>query len=546
MLFECRYKGLINIISFGLIVLFAGIMFIVTFWTIDKGFTFDDEAWYLFLLKDNPSYNGSSQFYKYFFGLFSQGSIFKIRLSVFIADLVAVLVFSIGLFKYFSVKGLFKRNSFTRLILIFCFTYLGLHLSAIPVSMVFSYITMNRQIMLLTFGVLFISLASKKKANQSFLPVIGGFLSGNLFFIMITNTPILLFIMVYLGLVEKNIRILKFYFLGVVFGIAFYFIFIENPINYFENFHTQAVNTIKADTQSRRGLLPMAWWLFSTFLFFVKFVFYPVLSLFGLKYLKTTKYDLLFAAFLLSFSFVTFLYIKNFVFEDGNGWLISSFAPILVISTYFMLNLFLERNIDFHLLSIFILLVFLTPLFLSLGTDVPFIVRGASYVTFMLPITYVVSQYYRKNQFYHLVLVLLIIIYMMNFITLPKRTNWAHIIYTEQNILLSDVGINQKIKLDENRVQGIKSLRDELSKGDIVVLSDRSLWGYAYLLELLPAHYNFRFNSSQIETLPPETIFLEDKQKPFDARTITWLQSKSYTKIPINKGFVVYRKVNKE
>lgn len=509
-------------------VFFALLIIGFTLWTFNKGLTMIDEAWYLYLIKDNPQGATSSNFFKFLGNAFN-GDIYITRVFTFAMVSIGKIVFAWGLYKYFKDSFALKPRDY---ILILTFLFIGFSVFGIKINFVFSYLNMNSFLLMCSLGFLLIAFARQNAASM-ILYYVSGFLIGLVIFIMITNAPIIGLLGILILLVSKK-RLAGFglYAAGVVSSVVFYFVFIEPFSVFFAYEFLPNIETVhKAGYAKGYGIRPMIYWGYFAFEQIVLYAFGGALMVLGLTKFSSTynihKFtsSVWFYGFSLALMFSLF-FISNVVFNQQK---IAPFIPFMIL---FLLLVFEyvkaqketgkpKDHIFFGNIALFVFL-FIIPVFLSLGTNVPFIIRGGSYIAFLLPIIFLLSVKCLKKQHYYYVFVVIIGVFMARFVTTPNQSNWAGLIYTHQTEHVRDLGINQNIKLDKNHYENLSELRRFVNAGDPVVFSSIFMWGYPYLLDMRPISYSFRFNKANIfRNLHSEAhtlsklFLLEDKSEPF-------------------------------
>ena len=96
----------ISIINKSILVLICFTIIFMKVFLVNKGLVIDDEAYYLYLLKDITPQN-PTQFHKLFFNIFN-GDIFTIRISYLIWELMSYAFFSFAFLKLYV--NYFKKN----------------------------------------------------------------------------------------------------------------------------------------------------------------------------------------------------------------------------------------------------------------------------------------------------------------------------------------------------------------------------------------------------------------------------------------------------
>ncbi len=489
---------------------FAVIIIVVTFVTLNLGMTMRDEGWYLYLLKDQPLENNVTQFFLFFKNIFGS-NIYAVRLTVFFTDLISASIFSVGLYVFFKQELKLNRNSFISLLSL---SILGLYIGHISVNYVFSYITMNREVTLASFGFLLLALSTNKKFGD-FLLILSGFLIGNLFFIMITNTPLILFILLFLYVKSEYRGAIKWFLIGVLLSIVSFFVFFQPITIFWDNLCQNIDQTLNNKFITNHGGKSMIKWTLSTISYFAYEVFPFFMMLIGVFSLentsKTTPKLLIYSFVLLFFCIYSWI---NIIMPSNK---VATMVPFLALMFLAFYQTLIEMKRLSHLFLLFV--IFSSSLFLSFGSDTSYAVRS-NYLVFVLPIVYMLFFHLDRRVLYLKIFTGLLFIYFLIYLTLPFRTNWAQIKYIEQKIPVSTININQCIKLDNNTIEELKQLNDENILKQNVILSSMFSWGYMYLLECKPVSYRFNlYENSALNQLSKirgdsTLVLVEEKNSP--------------------------------
>ena len=103
------------------------------------------------------------------------------------------------------------------------------------------------------------------------------------------------------------------------------------------------------------------------------------------------------------------------------------------------------------------------------------------------------------------------------------RTNWGHFNYSEQKIDVRQLGISQKLQLNELNISNLKQLKPYFTQHETVVVSHKNLNATCYLLNLKMLSYDFKLIPSKVidrlnHTYKEDTIkMIESSYSKFDA-----------------------------
>lgn len=487
----------------------------IKIWSLNKGLSMNDDGWYLILLRDLPTEMAITNYFKYFHNIWN-GDILNIRITVFSLDLLSSLIFSFGLF-FFNKKKYNLNN--IHFLLLFFLTYIGFNLSTPPLFGVYSYVTLNRQLTLISFGFLLYALQTDNKFLKNTLVLVSGILIGSLFFIMITNVPIFLVIILFIFYYERKMNRICIFFMGMILSSIYYFLFVESFGIFLNNFVELFTKTTSGTMPKGYGIEAMIKWFI--YIFYYGFIYYlmPALSIIGLVYISKRN-KILTVIFLLSFFTTLAYYFFNNVFyinQYCSG--ISSFDPIYIflIATLTIGLIEHKQSIDVYFLVL--LLSVTTPIFLTLGTIISYNIRVTEYSMFILPAIYLSLFNLRyESDKAKLVYSILILFYSFNSFYFLNKENWATLVYTKQNTSLKSIGIDQDIYLDKTKANELWLLKKITNDKSKIIASNQSLWAYVYLLNKKPSDYNFRIIISAQDSASYDCVYLEDNEYPFDEK----------------------------
>lgn len=492
---------------------------------LDKGIVLNDEGWFLTLLNKIPNGQSASQFHKLFMNVFN-GNILITRVSYLIWEVISYIIFTIGfyqLLKFFNFK-VTKKDFF----LIFALLIIGSSFFSIPVCNIPFYVTLNKTIIPLSLGLLFLAISNYLNDRLMFSQVLiitSGITIGFQPFIMITSITIypLYLILIYFFF-NRNWKHILLFILGIAISVCYYFIVIESLPNFYANeisIHFQKYSG--SNYKQQHGLFPMIRWVFITlhFLFFECIL--PAISIIGSIYIlnKLTKNQkIVFISFLFT-GFILFFYF--FILKGEHHFAaINCFYALLI----FLLIQLIIKKAEVKLISLIIILI-LIPIALSIGSDVDFKTRATDYIGIFFPFIYFFSlKYIPKGK---LIFGILIFAYTLNFSLSYYKENWGYFNYSEQIFKVEKIGIDQNLKLDKMNYENLKTLKIYLKKEDYVIFSDKRYWAYSYLLKLNPISFNFNLNTENVISKLNKSTFkkfylLETVYAPFNQdflKTIT-------------------------
>ncbi len=466
-------------------VLLSLIFIAIACYTFNRTIVMDDEGWYLFLLRDMPNGAASSQFYKLLHN-FLNGNVFLLRVFNYAFELFSIFIYSFGIYLFF--KRTFDLSRM-HLLLLFSFTLLGFSIFTIPVCTTPYYVSLNKISTLISLGILLIGLKTNGFIkNLSF--VLSGFSIGFLFFIMITNTPIyLLFIILIYSYSQHKQKDIILFIGGITLSFVCYFLTIELPVEFIQHeIMPHVTSTVSAKHNEAHGLFPMMRWAYMAlkyYLFNGLLFAFMIIGYFQLKSrLSTTKNFILFLALLTS---GLFFYYED-VIKGEHAY--ASMAPYWGLYIFFIIDQTILKNNLKHI-ELFLISLLFIPFLLSLGTDVDFKTRGTEYIGFLFPLLFIITEkFYSKKVL--IVFMVVLMGYTVNICSMIYRNNWGGFIYAKQTLDVQNLNIDQNLKVDSMTYNNLSALKSGLLKNDTIIVSNKRLWGYAYLLGTTPISYMFR------------------------------------------------------
>jgi len=488
----------------------------------NKGLVIDDEAWFLYLMRELPSGDAPTQFHKLFSNVF-QGDIYSIRISYLVFELVSYTIFSIGLYSFFKDKYLLKP---LHLYCFFALTLIGASIFSLPICNIPYYANLNKTLVPFSMGLLLFTFY-KKSHNKHFYTYLflSGFIIGFQAFIMITTVSIYLFffILIYLYLKHQYISSILTFCGGILTSIAIYFLFIETPIHFWEqeilvNFKSYA----GSDYKEKHGILPIIRWCFITLKYLIFYCLFPALAVIGgLKLLpllnrlqKRIFYILLIITGLLYFYF-------EIIKGEHEYASINIFISALL---FVIIHSFVIHKNQINNYPIFIILL-IFPFMLSIGTDVDFKIRATDYIGTYFPLIYILGLHLKPKK--QLIFSVVLLCYLINYSSMYYRGNWGYFRYVDQKHSVKKLGVNQNLLLDNLQYNNIQELQNYISMNETVIVSNKNLNGTCYLLNLKLLSYDFKLHPNKIiEKLNnnkqlKKIKLIETSYSPFESGFIT-------------------------
>ena len=463
-----KSEVLLNVLGIGTILLVLGIRFFL----LDKGLVPSDDGWYYVLMRDLPK-DSSSRFHLLFHNVF-QNNIYLIRLACYFVMLASSMVFALGLKKYFD-KVLCKHFSY-----LFCLGVLFLGQLFIIDCPSFQYINLNVSIMELSYGFMLLGLANRNYWMQ----IVTGFVITFLFPVMITNVVIIPLTLVAIFILSSDKwKNAVMFCLGIVLFFVYYFVFVESPSDYLNYIMSNTSSAVSRGT-SDYGLLFYIDWLYHSSIYYIRlaiiaFVFVMIPSFTSkLKFRNNNVSKMLNVLFVIVTAYYFYKYTKPCV-HFNNWWT----NDIFWISIFVLL---IKGRYEVKMYPL-LLLLFITPLCLSFGTNIDFEIRHGGYLVFITPIIFLFAFSSKKEK---LLLFVPFVFLAIMFVYSLFGFNWHQDYYLKQTVPVSSIGIDQNVKLEQKYIDELTFVKKHVSKGDPCLVHNEC-WYVVDLLELKPIRYGF-------------------------------------------------------
>ena len=487
----------------------------------NKGLVIDDEAWFLYLMRELPSGDAPTQFHKLFSNVF-KGDIYTIRISYLFFELVSYFTFSIGLYSFFKEKYLLKP---IHLYYFFALTLIGASIFSLPICNIPYYANLNKTLVPFSMGLLLLA-CYKKSQNKHFYTFLflSGLIIGFQAFIMITTVSIYLFffILIYLYLKHNFISSILTFCGGILTSISIYFLFIETPIHFWEqeilvNFKSYA----GSDYKEKHGILPIIRWCFITFNYLIFYCLFPALAVIGSVKLFPLLNQLQKRIFYILLVLTGLFYFYFDIIKGEHEY--ASINLFIAALMYVIIDAFIIQKKQISNYPLFVILLIL-PFFLSIGTDVDFKIRATDYIGTYFPLIFILGLHLRlKKQF---IFSIVLLCYLINYTSMYYRGNWGHFSYSDQKFHVKDLGVNQNLVVNSINYTNIKQLKPYFKNNETVVLSDKNLNGVCYMLNLKLLSYDFKLQPNKIidklksNTNLKQIKLIENSYSPFDQQFI--------------------------
>ncbi|MCX7638166.1 MAG: hypothetical protein N2044_10020 [Cyclobacteriaceae bacterium] len=497
-----------NTLDKYLIILLSLLVGAITFWTLNRGLVFSDEAYYLMHLGPirKPQY---SSWYLYANFLFN-GDLLHLRIITYASLLLSGILVSIGLSKYYGY------SSFVLCFLSVFFLY-GFYA---PVQLIPNYITFSIFIFYSSFGLVLIAKSTSNNWLISFLISIAGFLSGSLLFIFITNTPYIFLLGLLICIIfAKNLRkfVLLSYFLGLFLSFVFFFSILQNPYDFMDSFKEASLYVA---LEGSHGVFRIMQWTFGLLKFFVEKLLIPSLALSWILMPAVKFRSFYFRIFALLVIFLNLFYNQSTSGEILKELNISSLSAVYIVLITLLIKYGHRFNFTEFVICIFCAII---PILGSLGTNVSFQIRGTNYLVPLGLVTYILLNKLGVSYLKVFFSAILLLVFM-NYLSYLNKPGWAQYSFISQSEY-SDFSRIRNIKLDPTSINELDALKKSVPPKSNVIIDSPNLYGAAYILDWNLPYLYFRFNEEIFPKLniklPKEFFFITTSQ---NERLPSWVQ----------------------
>lgn len=338
-----------------------------------------DESWYYFLIHEQPLII-TSYYHKYF--LFAKDWDFlSLRVCSLIMMIIGGIVFSCGVYHYYKREYKLDKKDLCVLLLLGISAYPITHSLIISVP---NYINFNLFLASLSIGFLMFTGNGKSELDKkkAILLIVSGVVMAQLLFVMPPNAILLLIVFFYI-IYFRNLKVLMYWCIGISLGLLNFFLLIASPREILTNIiqFTQATST----ETNGHDLSMLFRWSITTACLFIRFIplsmlFFATLLLgkFDIHIYKKYSRAMLFLVFSLLILYSKAIFaVKNLPLGKIEiSWFYSLFIGVVALPILFLK----EKRESIY----FALILMILPISLSLGTDVPFQIRGLCYIVFLI------------------------------------------------------------------------------------------------------------------------------------------------------------------
>lgn len=467
----------------------------ITYLNLDKGFIFNDEAYYLSYYKnqgESLSFDRTN-FFRIFKFLYTPNVyIFRI-ISITTLVLSNFLLFFTTL-KYFD----FKKNI---IFLSFLGILIGFESWSISNLILQQYIG-NTILVNCGVSLFLLSFIYQKK----WILTIAGFIIS--FILFNGNSHSIIVIPILLFLFFQNTKQWKlnfiYFFVGFSIGIIIYFTFLDTVDNFI--YQLKFLKEYLLFHRKQHSKTFMVLWAVYLFLNGIL----PS-SIFGLLYwkfkLKINVYDKCIAFTSLACLFLFIFFPTYYIF-------------VFILLTHLLALRFVldkETSKESKYLILFLLLI---PYCLAFGSQIWFHIRLYVYKFYYFLLIFIVINKVYKNKLWMLGYLILICFMVIRFPDILNGKGWKGFVFTEQTEKVKINGYD--LYLDKGRKKDIEDLRPYLQNQKNVIYSSNHLIGYLYILDASPPIYYYftlkdyiSFIIKKSNKTPDDYIYVESDDYQF-------------------------------
>lgn len=492
------------IVSFAIVLCFVCL-------SINRGIGFSDESWYLVLLRDHVAKNASA--WPLFFS-WLPNNLLVIRMITVGLLFTGSMLFGYGMYSYFKVQFKLSQKSIIPLMM---FGFIGAFCFLPPICLVPCYYWFNHFIF--SSGIGSALLCAKRGKVGIGWAWLSGFFFGFLFFIMPSNTPIILFVAAFIIFNPNPWHRLIGFGVGMACAILVYSLAIQSLAEFYLMIQQSLHDS--PDFLGSHGITQMIVWIIKT----VKFIITNIFIVAALIYFLRRHIDeisvkretlSIWVSLIVIVSFTIIPYFEGLVWGVKYGIYPSEIISVLFI--WFILETQNELiSQDWSVLT----LLFISPILASFGTNVPFSIRGTIYIgTFYgtAGLLFVLSPFCARFRIY---MCLAVVLLTFGFVTTFFRPNWSTDMSLSKNIIpLSEIGIQKRTRITPEMSTMISEAKKFIGFSNNVVVKGQQSWGFVYLLDLHPLSYSAIPYESQIlkaieESGMRELVFIESSKDLF-------------------------------
>ncbi|SEF94822.1 hypothetical protein SAMN05421847_1108 [Halpernia humi] len=489
----------------------AVVLAYLTYSNLDKGFIFNDEAYYLSYYRntgESLSFDRSN-FFRIFKFLYTP-NIYHFRIISITTLVLSNFLLCFSVFKFLN----FKKYIF---FLSFLGIFIGFQSWEINNLVLHQYIG-NTILVNVGVSLILFSLITEKKI----ILILAGFVisftlfDGNTH--AVVNAPLFAFL---IFMTPKEWRIKLIYFLlGYIVGIIIYFTFLDTLAHFFHQFKfLEEYLHYNRKQHSKTFMVLWALYLFlNAILPSIIVVFLLWKAKFSEKSLKIFDKVILFVA-LATFG-LFFFFQEYFVFS-------------FIVLTHFLAIKFCLSKTESKQNKYLIILLLVIPYCLTFGSQTWFHLRLNAYKFYYFLLIFIVLFRSYKSIFWVIGYLIPVSFMISSFHNILHVKGWKDFVFTEQTEKVKVNGYD--LYLDKGRKKDLDDLRPYLHNQKNVIYSSNHLMGYLYILDAAPPIYYYftlkdyiAFIIKKVGKTPDDYIYIESNDYPFYPKEIVPLKFVSH------------------
>ncbi|MDQ0591909.1 MFS family permease [Chryseobacterium ginsenosidimutans] len=489
----------------------AAFLAYITYSNLDKGFIFNDEAYYLSYYRnkgESLSFDRTN-FFRIFRFLYTP-NIYHFRIISITALVLSNFLLCFTAFKYLN----FKNNI---LVLSLLGIFIGFQSWNINNLIIQQYIG-NTILVNVGVSLLLISLISKRQI----ILVLSGFVLSFVLFNGNSHSIVIIPILVFFILADpRKWKSNMIYFLpGYILGIIVYFTFLDTLDNFIYQF--KFLKEYLGFHKKQHSKTFMVLWCVYLFLNAILPSAIAVLLLWRSKFSdKSIKIlDKILAA-------IGIITLVLFIFS------VEYYIFAFIVFTHLLAVRFWYSKTESKENKYLIILILIIPYCLSFGSQTWFHLRLSAYQFYYFLLIFICISRLYKNIFWIAGYLSAITLMIISFPSILHVKGWKDFIFTEQTEKVKINGYD--LYLDKGRKKDIEDLRPYLQNQSNVIYSSNHLMGYLYILNASPPIYYYftlkdyiKFIIKKVNKTPDDFIYIESNDYPFYPKEIVPLKFVSH------------------
>ncbi|WP_027380404.1 hypothetical protein [Chryseobacterium daeguense] len=494
---------------FACIVFLFGAVFLayITYDNLDKGFIFNDEAYYLSYYSNHGDYLSfdRTNFFRIFRFLYTP-NIYHFRIISITALVLSNFLLCITVFKYLKFNN---RLYFYSLLGIF----IGFESWNISNLIIQQYIG-NTILVNIGVSLMLLSLIIRRQ----FILIFSGFVLSFVLFNGNSHAVVIIPILIFFILSDSENRKsnLLYFFSGYIIGVIIYFTFLDTVDNFI--FQFKFLKEYLSFHRKQHSKTFMVLWCVYLFLNAILPTAIGYFILWKSKFSENSIHILdkilavLGSITILLFCFKYEFYIFSFIL----------FTHLLA------LRFWVEKTEALKNKYVIILLLII-PYCLAFGSQTWFHLRLNAYKFYYFLLIFICLTKLYKNNLWIAGYLVKISIMIIAFPHILKDKGWKDFVFTEQTEKVKVNGFD--LYLDKGRKKDIEDLRPYLENQPNVIYSSNHLMGYLYILNAKPPIYYYftlkdyiKFIIEKEKKTPDDFIYIESNDYPFSPKEIVPLE----------------------